>query len=67
MAKNSNKTMYVCSECGYDAPKWFGQCPSCKEWNTMEEIKVSSAASYSGSFSAAEINALPIDQITISD
>lgn len=31
---------FVCSECGYDAPKWYGQCPACKEWNTMSEIKI---------------------------
>lgn len=31
------KTMYVCSECGYSAPKWSGQCPQCREWNTMHE------------------------------
>ena len=34
------KTEYVCTECGYDSPKWFGKCPSCGEWNTMKEIAV---------------------------
>lgn len=39
MAQKS-KSVYVCSECGYEAPRWLGQCPSCNEWNTMnEEIK----------------------------
>lgn len=34
------KSVYVCSECGYTAAKWFGQCPGCGEWNTMtEELK----------------------------
>ena len=32
-----NKTVYVCSECDYQSPKWMGQCPSCKKWNTFEE------------------------------
>jgi len=32
------KTAFVCSECGYQCAKWLGQCPSCKEWNTLEEI-----------------------------
>lgn len=32
------KTEYVCSSCGYDSPKWFGKCPSCGSWNTMEEM-----------------------------
>ena len=34
------KSVYICSECGYESPKWFGKCPGCGEWNTMnEEIK----------------------------
>lgn len=34
------KTVWVCSECGYESPKWNGQCPACSEWNTFsEEIK----------------------------
>lgn len=34
------KNVYVCSECGYESVKWYGKCPSCGEWNTMnEEIK----------------------------
>lgn len=36
------KSVYICSECGYESPKWFGKCPGCGEWNTMnEEIKSS--------------------------
>lgn len=34
------KSVYICSECGYESPKWYGKCPGCGEWNTMnEEIK----------------------------
>ena len=33
----SEKSVYVCSECGHKASKWTGQCPLCKSWNTMEE------------------------------
>ncbi|MBR5298260.1 MAG: DNA repair protein RadA [Parabacteroides sp.] len=33
------KTIYVCSNCGADSPKWIGKCPSCGSWNTyVEEI-----------------------------
>ena len=40
------KSVYICSECGYESPKWYGKCPSCGEWNTMnEEIKEKSNAS----------------------
>ena len=44
------KTAYVCSACGYDSPKWIGRCPSCGEWNTFAEVKVSpTSASLRGS------------------
>ena len=29
--------IYVCSECGYESSRWYGKCPSCGEWNTLEE------------------------------
>ena len=39
MAQKS-KSVYICSECGYETPRWLGQCPQCNEWNTLnEEIK----------------------------
>lgn len=31
------KTMYVCSQCGYETPRWLGRCPDCGSWNTLEE------------------------------
>lgn len=37
------KSIYVCSECGYESPKWYGKCPGCGEWNTLnEELPVTS-------------------------
>ena len=33
-----NKTVFMCSECGYESSKWNGKCPSCNGWNTFEEI-----------------------------
>ena len=38
MAKD--KTAYVCSNCGYDSPKWLGKCPSCGQWNTFQEVVI---------------------------
>lgn len=38
------KSIYVCSECGYESPKWFGKCPGCGEWNTMDEQLPSTAS-----------------------
>lgn len=31
------KSAFFCQSCGYESPKWLGQCPSCKSWNTMVE------------------------------
>jgi DNA repair protein RadA/Sms len=31
------KTLYSCTECGGQAPKWQGQCPHCGAWNTLVE------------------------------
>ena len=41
MSKIKTKTVYLCSSCGDDHPKWNGQCPSCNEWGTLSEFKVS--------------------------
>jgi len=44
MAKS--KTVYTCTECGGQAPKWQGQCPSCNAWNTLvETVAETSSAS----------------------
>ena len=34
------KTVFVCSNCGYESAKWLGKCPACNEWNTFYEEKV---------------------------
>ncbi len=31
------KSLFVCSQCGYESAKWYGKCPGCGEWNTMNE------------------------------
>ena len=41
MARNKSRSVYLCSSCGQDFPKWNGQCPSCQEWGTLSEYKVS--------------------------
>jgi DNA repair protein RadA/Sms len=32
-------TVFACTECGHESPKWHGRCPGCGEWNTMAEEK----------------------------
>ncbi|MEE9573685.1 MAG: ATPase domain-containing protein, partial [Candidatus Neomarinimicrobiota bacterium] len=40
MKISSKTTVYLCSNCGTDYPKWLGQCPNCSEWGTLSEYKV---------------------------
>ena len=55
------KTVYICSQCGYESSKWNGKCPSCGEWNTFEEDVVEvqtskSSLSKSGTSSIKTVN-----------
>ncbi len=43
MAKKGPKTVFVCSECGYESPKWMGQC-ICGAWNSFTEEKIADTA-----------------------
>lgn len=38
MAKT--KTVFICNQCGYESPKWYGKCPTCGEWDTMNEEQI---------------------------
>lgn len=40
MAKSKKTTLFYCQNCGYESPKWMGQCPGCKEWNTFVEEQI---------------------------
>ena len=31
------KTIFVCSECGHETPRWLGRCPECGKWDTIQE------------------------------
>ncbi|MBV9773088.1 MAG: DNA repair protein RadA [Gemmatimonadetes bacterium] len=42
MAKT--KTVFFCTECGSETMRWQGQCPACKEWNTLVEAPASAPA-----------------------
>ncbi|MCB1773089.1 MAG: DNA repair protein RadA, partial [Gammaproteobacteria bacterium] len=61
----SAKTLYVCSECGGQSPKWAGQCGDCGAWNTLQEAVAPSAgkadarySGYAGADEAARIRPL---------
>ena len=52
MAKD--KTAYVCSNCGQESAKWIGKCPSCGQWNTYQEIRISTDNGQQSARSAAK-------------
>ena len=31
------RTSYVCQQCGFESPSWYGKCPQCGEWNSLVE------------------------------
>ena len=43
------KTLWYCTNCGNESPKWMGRCPACGEWNTMVEAPVEKKSAGSGS------------------
>ncbi len=62
------KSVYICSECGYESPKWYGKCPSCGEWNTMNEEVVSKTDSSSiGKKTAVYSKPVTITEISTTD
>jgi len=59
------KTVYVCSACGAQSPKWAGQCSDCGAWNTLQETLAvppskteGRFAGYAGEAAAAQIRML---------
>lgn len=61
-----NKTIYVCTSCDYQSPRWLGQCPSCKKWNTFEEEtyeKKPEAINKRASFISDGGEAVPFDKL----
>ena len=43
---SKTKVIYACNECGAESAKWYGRCPACGAWNSMEEqIQAQSVAS----------------------
>ena len=56
---SKSKSIYICSECGFESPKWFGKCPGCGQWNCMnEEIRETSVQK--NSTAATQRSAAPV-------
>ena len=57
------KTVYLCSNCGYDSPRWMGKCPGCGEWNTFVEEKISASPKAKKGGLVVSSKPLPLSQI----
>ncbi|MBQ2712542.1 MAG: DNA repair protein RadA [Clostridia bacterium] len=47
MAKATSQ--YICAECGYISSKWMGKCPTCGNWNTMQEQEIAPMQAFGAS------------------
>lgn len=64
------KTIFYCTECGNETPKWAGQCPSCRAWNTLVEQPAETrkkASSASSAVRGAINRPRPIAQVETTD
>ena len=61
------KTVFFCTECGNEAPKWSGRCNACGAWNSMTEQVSAGKGSKSSRSTAVSKKALPLSQIDDSD
>jgi len=52
------KTIYACNECGAESTKWYGRCPSCGAWNSMEEQIQSQSGTASSVATRADIQSI---------
>jgi DNA repair protein RadA/Sms len=64
MDKSRTSTVFVCQQCGKESLKWLGRCPSCQEWNTFIETRVTAP---SASLRAASLASSPqeLSQVVI--
>lgn len=63
---NKVKSVWFCTSCGNESPKWMGRCPSCGEWNTMVEETVATGkrmSSRSASIPGKSQKPMPLSDI----
>ena len=58
-------TVFACTSCGHESPKWHGRCPGCGEWNTMSEEKRASAPARGASATRSRraLEPVPLGQV----
>lgn len=67
MSKKKSTLVFFCQECGYESTKWLGQCPECRQWNTLVEEKITvSSAGKNSAKGAGNADAEPVSLTNIS-
>lgn len=62
------KTIFICSECGYETAKWMGKCTCCNAWNTLVEQEIKKHTAMNGSrIIKSTVSKLKDIQVTNSD
>ncbi|MBP3627495.1 MAG: DNA repair protein RadA [Clostridia bacterium] len=62
------KSIFVCSECGFESPKWLGKCGGCGAWNTLvEDVRVQAPKTAVSVKSVATATAKALNNINVSD
>ena len=69
MTKSAQKTVYCCTECDWQSPKWSGQCMGCGQWNTLQEQQAAADVSRTERFAGIGPSAqvLNLDDVEISE
>lgn len=61
------KTIFYCTECGNETPKWAGRCPACGAWNSIVEQADKPMKSGRKPASARDVKPVPITEIGTAD
>lgn len=58
------KETYICSNCGSESLQWKGQCPNCKEWNTLEAVQTKKTGTF-GSKHIKSNKVIPLQDVCL--
>lgn len=62
----ASRSYFVCTNCGAQSTKWYGRCPECGEWNTLQEERAekTSSSKRSSSRAAGSARTVSLDEVT---
>lgn len=63
------RTVYLCTECGGEAPRWMGRCPHCEAWNTLveERVRPATTARRSPRRDPSSVGSMPLSEVQGAD